>query len=144
MINMKIQKIRHRAKAQAVDDIAERAADHERNPGPLQCAIVFQKPQGENSAYDDGEGDQNLRPINEIAVQHAKADALVPHHDQIEKRKDFNLREAEQFRFFHQPGEKIRDLHRRALDTRAQNPFDNGPFAELVERENKSGYQKVF
>src|SRR5690348_612403 len=83
---MKIKKVHDAAKAQPIDDIADRAADHQPDRDPEKAGA--DPPQPHDQDRDDKGGhqreDHGIEPG--VAVEEAEADASVAGYDDIEKR----------------------------------------------------------
>src|ERR1700737_3870764 len=84
---MKIKEVDARAKAQPIDDIADRAADDQADRDREKIRANPAEP--ENQDGDDQRGSQRKnRGTDAGAVEQAKADPGIAGQDEIEKRGD--------------------------------------------------------
>lgn len=134
--SVKIQKINHRAKTQAVHHVPERATDNHGNGGALERAGAFAEPEQKKQDDDERESAQNQGAVIGVGMQQAKTDSLIPHHREVEKRQEEDLRKGQALGGLKHP---VREGHRRARfgQCATQEHFRHDPFAELVRPEHK-------
>ena len=85
---MEGEEVRNGPIQDAVDGVADRAADDEANGDCGEARGDVGEPKTEREARDEGEGDE--RPAAEVSLlcQEAVTDALIPDEDEIEEGCD--------------------------------------------------------